>query len=224
MENNLITVVIPARNEERTITKVIELVKLNKKVNQIIVVDNNSTDNTAKLAKTEGVEVIECKEQGKGYAMENGIKCSKNNIIVFIDADVNFENTNIVSDLTEPIIEGKSDFVKSTFDRKAGGVVTEVVVKPLLDLLYPDMYKFSEPISGMIATKKDVFDEIELEKNYGVDVGLLIDIIEKRYRVSEVNIGKIENMSHINKNNDTMSKMSKEIIEAILKRKIKNLN
>lgn len=224
MGNNLITVVIPARNEERTITKVIELVKLNKKVNQIIVVDNNSTDNTAKLAKTEGVEVIECKEQGKGYAMENGIKCAKNNIIVFIDADVNFENTNIVSDLTKPIIEGKADFVKSTFDRKAGGVVTEVVVKPLLDLLYPDMYKFSEPISGMIATKKDVFDEIELEKNYGVDVGILIDIIEKKYRVSEVNIGKIENMSHINKNNDTMSKMSKEIIEAILKRKIKNLN
>ena len=62
-----VTVIIPARNEERTIQKVIRLVQKNTIVNQIIVVDNNSIDNTAKLAKNVGAEVIFCKEQGKGF-------------------------------------------------------------------------------------------------------------------------------------------------------------
>lgn len=61
-------------------------------------------------------------------------------------------------------------------------------------------------------------DELEFEDDYGVDIGILIDVIKKGYRVKEMNIGKIENMSHVSKNNERMRKMSTEIIKAILKR------
>lgn len=219
MENNYITVVIPARNEENTIAQVIEKVKQNDNVKQIIVVNNNSNDNTAQNAENAGAEVIKCENQGKGYAMEAGMKHVKNNIVAFIDADINNYSNNLIEILTDPIIKNEADFVKSTFIRTKGGVVTEVAVKPLLNLLFPDMYKFSEPISGMIAAKKNVLEQLEFEKDYGVDIGILIDVIQNGNRVTEVNIGEIENMSHVSKTNETMSNMSTQIIRAILKRR-----
>lgn len=219
MENNYITVIIPARNEEKTIVQVIEKVKQNNNVTQIIVVNNGSTDNTVQCAKDAGVEVINCDNQGKGYAMEVGMQYVKNNIVAFIDADINNYSNDLIELLTNPIINNEADFVKSTFIRTKGGVVTEVAVKPLLNLLFPNMYKFSEPISGMIAAKKNVLEVLEFEKDYGVDIGILIDVIQNGNRVAEVNIGEIENMSHVSKTNETMSNMSTQIIRAILKRR-----
>ena len=70
----------------------------------------------------------------------------------------------------------------------------------------------------MIAARKKVFDELELEKDYGVDIGILIDVLQKGIKVKEVNIGEIENLSHLTKNNSTMRDMSTQIIRAILKR------
>lgn len=213
-----ISVIIPAFNEEISISKTIEIAKKSTKVNDILVINNLSTDRTEEIAKENGARVKRCNCQGKGYAMEEGIKYAKNNIVVFLDADVNYKNENIVNDLVKPIITQNADFVKSSFDRITGGIVTEVVVKPLLNLVFPDMYKFSEPISGMIAAKKTIFLDMILEKDYGVDIGILIDVIKKGYKVTEVNIGEIDNLSHTNKTNQTMSKMSTEIIKAILKR------
>ena len=218
MVDSYITVVIPARNEEKTIAQVIRKVKQNECVNQIIVVNNNSQDNTAKCAADEGVMVIECDQKGKGYAMEEGLKYVENDIVAFIDADINNYSDNLIEMISNPIINNEADFVKSTFIRTKGGIVTEVAVKPLLDLLFPDIYKFSEPICGMIAARKKVFDELELEKDYGVDIGILIDVLQKGIKVKEVNIGEIENLSHLTKNNSTMRDMSTQIIRAILKR------
>ena len=218
MENNKITVIIPARNEEKTIEEVIDLAKSSKNIEEIMVVNNNSTDRTEELAKKAGAEVIMCENQGKGYAMEKGIQYAKNEIIVFLDADVTNYPKNLVEILTKPLIEKEADFVKSTFIRKRGGIVTEVAVKPLLNILFPNIYKFSEPISGMIACKKSILENLELEKDYGVDIGILLDVINKNYKVTEVNIGEIENMSHLRKTHETITKMSTEITRAILKR------
>ena len=80
------------------------------------------------------------------------------------------------------------------------------------------MYKFLEPISGMIASKKSILEKLVLEKDYGVDIGILLDVINQGYTVKEVNIGEIDNLSHNNKTNLTMSKMSTEILSAIYKR------
>ena len=213
-----ISVIIPAFNEEANIANSIAVAKKCSLVNEILVINNLSTDKTEQIALENGARVERCYCQGKGYAMEDGIKYAKNDVIVFLDADVKYEHQNIVEELARPIIENKADFVKSAFDRTVGGTVTEIVVKPLLNLIYPNMYKFTEPISGMIASRKSILQELTLEKDYGVDIGILLDVINKGYRVTELNIGKIINTSHDHKNNETMSKMSTEIIRAILKR------
>lgn len=209
-----VTVIIPARNEERTIQKVVKLVQKSKLVNQIIVVDNNSLDNTAKLAKNAGAYVVPCALQGKGYAMEEGLKHSINDIVVYIDADISNYSKNLIEKLSEPIRNKKADFVKSMFDR-TGGRVTELVAKPMLEVLFPDMYKFSQPLSGMIAGRKSFFEQIVFEKDYGVDIGILLDMIHIDARIREVHIGTIKNVSQ---QWQSLEKMSREVIKAIIKR------
>lgn len=215
MENK-VSIIIPAYNEEKNIKKVIKLLKNNSNndVNEIIVVDNASTDNTNKIAKSTGVTVIQCDSKGKGYAMEMGLSYAKNSIIVFLDADVNNYSVDLVQILTTPIIEGKADFVKSMFQR-TGGRVTELVAKPLLEILFPDMYKFSQPLSGMIAGRKSYFEKLNFEKDYGVDIGILLDMIKLEARIEEVEIGKINNNSQ---DWIQLEKMSREVMKAIFKR------
>lgn len=213
--NSKISVIIPAYNEEDNITTVIEKTKNNKNVQEIIVVNNLSTDRTEELAKKAGAKVINCNMQGKGYAMEEGMKIVQNDIIVFLDADIPEYSENIIYKLTQPIIENDIDFVKSTFDRE-GGRVTELVAKPLLKLLFPEFEKFTQPLSGMIAGKKQVFEKLQFEKDYGVDIGILIDVVNMKFSIEEVKIGTIQNKS---KEWKALEKMSREVMQAILKRR-----
>lgn len=210
-----ISVIIPAFNEEENIGEVIEKVKKYERVQEIIVVNNLSTDKTAEVAYNAGARVIECNTQGKGYAMEEGIKAAQNEILVFLDADIPSYSEDVVCKLTNPIIERDVDFVKSTFDRE-GGRVTELVAKPLLEILFPELPKFSQPLSGMIAGKKEIFEKIELEKDYGVDIGILLDVLNMNYKVEEQMIGKLENKS---KDWKALDKMSTQVMRAILKRR-----
>lgn len=209
-----LSVIIPAFNEQKCIKKVIKLVKKNENVDEIIVVDNNSTDETAEIARNEGVKVLFCKEQGKGYAIEMGLKEAKNEIVVFIDADINNYSEDLIQTLSEPIVNDEADFVKSMFER-TGGRVTELVAKPLLDIMFPEIYKFSQPLSGMIAGKKSILSKIEFEKDYGVDIGILLDMVEMDARIAEVHIGTIKNDSQHWKN---LEKMSREVMNAIISR------
>lgn len=209
-----VSVIIPARNEEKNIRKVIRLVKKSENVDEIIVVDNNSTDATSVLAQKEGAKVVFCKEQGKGYAMEKGLQEAKNEILVFIDADINNYSKDLIQTLSEPIINDETDFVKSMFER-TGGRVTELVAKPLLDILFPEIHKFSQPLSGMIAGKKSLLSKIEFEKDYGVDIGILLDMLQMKVEIKEVHIGKIKNHSQQWRN---LEKMSREVMNAIIKR------
>lgn len=213
-----ISVIIPAYNEENTIKQVIDVIKKSKIKSEIIVVNNCCTDNTETIAKNEGATVVFCKDKGKGYAMEAGVKAASNEIVVFLDADITDYDENIIDILANPLINDKVDLVKSTFERTKGGMVTELATKPLLDILFPEIYKFSEPLSGMIAGKKSILEQLTFEKDYGVDIGILLDVINMNYIVEEVNIGKIENMSHLCKTTETMRNMSIQIMIAILKR------
>lgn len=214
----MISVIIPAYNEEENIKAVIDMCKINKNVSEIIVVNNLSTDRTEKIAKKEGAKVISCDKQGKGYAMKKGLKEANNEIIVFLDGDINNYTNDVIEILTKPILEKKADFVKASFNRHIGGIVTEVVTKPLLEAYYPELLEFTEPLSGMIASKKSILEDIDFEEDYGVDIGILIDIYKQNKRIVQVNIGDIENSSHKNKTIEKMKKMSTEIMRAILKR------
>ena len=210
----MISAIIPAYNEEENIKTVIDICKANKKVTEIIVVNNLSTDRTEEIAKKEGAKVIFCDKQGKGYAMEAGIEQAQNECIVFLDGDISDYSDDVIYKLTEPILERNVDFVKATFDRE-GGRVTELVAKPLLKLLFPDLQKYTQPLSGMVAGKKSVFQKIELEKDYGVDIGLLLDMVKLNVKIEEVKIGKIKNVC---KSWKALEKMSTEVMRAILKR------
>ena len=213
--NSKISVIIPAYNEEDNIITVIEKTKKNENVQEIIVVNNLSTDRTEELAKKAGAKVVNCNMQGKGYAMEAGMKIAQNDIIVFLDADIPGYSENIIYKLTQPIIENNIDFVKSTFDRE-GGRVTELVAKPLLKLLFPEFGRFTQPLSGMIAGKKQIFEKLQFEKDYGVDIGILIDVVNMKFSIEEVKIGSIQNKS---KEWKSLEKMSREVMQAILKRR-----
>lgn len=137
-----ISVIIPAYNEEKGIANVIKTIRNSSIESEIIVVNNCSTDKTVEEAEKGGADkIVHSDKKGKGYAMEEGLKQASREIIIFIDGDLKIENNRIVEMMVNPILLENVDFVKSTFDRE-GGRVTELVTKPLLDLLFPNMYKF----------------------------------------------------------------------------------
>ena len=210
----LISVIIPAHNEEERVGNVIDKLRQTKSNIEIIVVDNCSTDNTSNIALEKKVILAHCDNRGKGYAMETGLQYAKGNIIVFVDGDLEIFIDDLVTTMVTPIINNEADFTKSAFKRE-GGRVTELVVKPLLDLLYPNMYKFEQPLSGIIAGKKEIFEKIQFEKDYGVDIGILLDVLSLTSKVKEIHIGRIENNSQ---SWHALSDMAKEVAKAILKR------
>lgn len=210
-----VSVIIPAFNEEENIANVIDKSKKCKYVEEIIVVDNKSTDKTEDIAIKKGAKVVKCMQQGKGYAMEEGIKQAIGDIIVFLDADIPDYTDDVVDRLVRPIIEKNVNFVKATFDRE-GGRVTELVAKPMLKILFPEMIQYQQPLSGMIAGKKQCFEEIEFDKDYGVDIGILLDMVKKNVTMEEAYLGTLKNVS---KDWKSLEKMSTEVMIAILKRK-----
>jgi len=188
----MISIIIPALNEESTIKFVIEGLRNSKNVDEIIVVDDKSLDKTVELSIEAGAKVITGTKLGKGSSMKDGLLIARNEIILYLDADITTYPKNIVELMTNPIIEEGFDFVKAYFTRQAGRV-TELVAKPLLSILYPDFPSFIQPLSGMIAGKKLFFNKIEFEEGYGVDIGILIDMYKLGAKIKEVNIGNIEN-------------------------------
>jgi HAD superfamily phosphoserine phosphatase-like hydrolase len=210
----MVTVIIPALNEAETIGTVIGLVKRSLMVSEIIVVDDKSHDNTVHIARESGATVYTSTFLGKGASMREGILFAKNEFLLFLDADITTYPEDIVELMTGPLAEGSADFVKSVFTRQAGRV-TELVAKPLLKLLFPDLARFSQPLSGMMAGKKSMLQKLELENDYGVDIGLLIDMHLAGARIAEVNIGYIENRMQ---SWEQLSNMSLEVSRAIIRR------
>jgi len=208
----MLTVIIPALNEDKTIAQVIRFCQSEPLVSEIIVVDDKSEDKTASIARQEGAKVIISAVRGKGISMKDGIDATTNELIVFLDADIDPYPENTISNLTAPLQNNEADFVKGAFARNAGRV-TELVAKPLLTILFPGLSHFSQPLSGMIAGKKTLFQKIEFFNDYGVDIGILIDMYLMKARVKEVNIGYIENKS---KPWEALGKMSREVSRAII--------
>ena len=210
----MVTVIIPALNEEKTIRQVIRQAKRNGLVNEIIVVDDMSSDNTIAEAKKEEVRIITSTHVGKGDSMREGMLMAKNEIIVFLEPDTPTFGVDIVDKLTAPLIADQADFVKSYFERQSGRMA-ELLGKPLLETFFPQLLKFKQPLSGMIAGKKSIFQKVEFDNDYGVDIGLLIDMHQVRARIAEVCIGEVESDRqplHV------LGRMAKQVANAIFKR------
>ena len=208
----MFSVVIPALNEEKTIEQVVTFCLADPVVSEVIVVDDKSDDETAALAEKAGAKVVISASRGKGISMKEGIEASANELIIFLDADIDPYPEKSIEKLAAPLLSNEADYVKGAFARNAGRV-TELVAKPLLAILFPGLSHFSQPLSGMIAGKKSFFNKIEFFNDYGVDIGILIDMYLMKARVKEVNIGYIENKS---KPWEALGKMSGEVSRAIL--------
>lgn len=208
----MITVIIPVLNEEETIAEVVKFAIGSENVSEVLVVDDKSLDNTITAAKESGANVITSTKLGKGASMKDGLFCAKNEIIVFLDGDIHPYPPFTIKKLTDPIINDTSDFVKAAFGRNAGRV-TELVAKPLLNIFFPDICHFDQPLSGMISGKKSFFEKIDFYDGYGVDIGILLDMHLLNARIAEVNIGYLANKS---KPWQALGKMSREVAGAII--------
>ena len=131
-----ISVVIPALNESATITSVVLYALSSPIVDEVIVVDDGSIDDTAELASLAGARVITSTMLGKGVSMEDGTSAARNEIVPFLDADLIGLEENAIEKMAAPIIRNHSDFVKAKFTRNAGRV-TVLTAKPLLRTYFP---------------------------------------------------------------------------------------
>ena len=213
----MITVIIPALNEEKTVAHVVRLAFNSPHVTEVIVVDDKSLDNTVEEAKKAGATVITSTKLGKGASMKDGVLCAGNEVLVFLDADITTYPEDVITLLASPLLNDNMDFCKSYFSRQAGRV-TELVAKPLLSILYPAFPAFIQPLSGMIAGRKSLLRKLDFEEGYGVDIGILIDMYQSGARIEEVCIGHIENKMQ---SLEQLGKMSREVAAVIL-RKSKN--
>lgn len=208
----MVSIIIPALNEAATIEAVVSFCLREPFVSEVIVVDDNSRDRTAFLAEKAGARVIVSGQRGKGISMRDGIVNATEDVLVFLDADIHPYPANTIRNLAQPVVDGSFDFVKGAFARNAGRV-TELVAKPLLKIFFPELSSFQQPLSGMIAGKRKLFEKLDFFVDYGVDVGILIDMFLMQARMTEVNIGYIENKS---KPWQELGKMSGEVSRAII--------
>ena len=208
----MVSVIIPVLNEEKTVSSVVKFAKADPYVSEVIVVDDQSSDNTVKEASAAGATIVISAQRGKGTSLRDGIKRASNEIVVFLDGDINPYPTETITAMVEPLLHDDCDFVKANFSRNAGRV-TELVAKPLLTLLFPDLAKFNQPLGGMMAGRKQFLSSIDFLPDYGVDVGILIDMCRLGARLKEVRIGYIQNKS---KPWRGLVDMSKEVSGAIL--------
>ncbi len=212
-----VSVVIPAFNEEKSIIHVINTVKKVASINEIIVVDDGSQDNTYNLV-SECDDVILLKHlnnKGKGSAMKTGLKRVTNDIVLFLDADLSEINQYQIEAIIKPILDGEADITKTKFKREAGRV-TELTAKPLLQFFFPEL-NFDQPLSGQFASIKSFLDRIDLEHDYGVDIGIVLDADAQGMRIQEVDIG---NIVHEMSTLQELNIMANEVVRTIVDRAI----
>ncbi|ADJ44577.1 glycosyl transferase [Amycolatopsis mediterranei S699] len=195
-----VSVVIPARNEEATVGAIVaaireELQEHHALVDEILVVDSHSTDATAEVAAAAGADVVAQDAvfpaleglAGKGEALWKGVAATTGDLVVFVDGDLHDFTTSYVTGLLGPLLTDPSvAYVKGFYHRPlgdqadGGGRVTELVARPLLNMFWPELSGFVQPLAGEYAGRREVLESIPFVVNYGVEIGHLIDLTELR--------------------------------------------
>lgn len=207
-----ISCVIPAFNEDSTIISLIRNVKKVESINEIIVVDDGSADNTYNFAKSENVTVLKhSKNKGKGASIKTGAAYASGEIILFLDADLSNISPKKIASLLQPLENDDADLVKASFSR-ARGRVTELVVKPLFQVIMPFL-NFNQPLSGQFAIKSYLMKELAIDDKWGVDIQILLQSVKKGLRIMEVDIGKL---IHKKQPIENLAIMSEQVIKSIL--------
>lgn len=198
-----VSVVLPARDEESTVGDIVtvirrDLVERTPLVDEILVVDSNSTDATAERAREAGARVVAQNEvlpqlpqlTGKGEALWKGLAESSGDLVVFVDADLRSFGAHYISGLVGPLlVDADTHFVKATYERPytgadgivqrgGGGRVTELVARPLINMFWPELAGFGQPLGGEYAARRAVLEQVPFVTEYGVELGLLVDLHE----------------------------------------------
>jgi len=188
-----VSVCIPARNEEATVGSIVRSVRSHfmadaggvDLVDEIVVVDDGSSDRTAEVAERSGakVEQIRGSSGGKGEAMNLAVEASTGDLIVFLDGDVDPFPPHFVPGLLGPVLTDEDTaLVKATYLRPLNGVpgeggrVNELVARPVISLLFPELSEVRQPLAGETAVPRTVLDKVQLAPAYGVEIALLTDV------------------------------------------------
>ena len=184
------SVCLPARDEATTVGAVVttivrELVERRPLVDEVLVVDDRSSDDTVAVAAAAGATVVSAGDvlqgagpgTGKGEALWKSLAAASGDLVAWCDADiVDFDPGFVVGLLGPLLLQHDLGFVKGTYDR-SGGRVTELVARPLIALLLPDLAPFDQPLSGEYAGRREVLEQLPFTQGYGVDLGLLADAV-----------------------------------------------
>ncbi|WP_406052755.1 glucosyl-3-phosphoglycerate synthase [Streptomyces virginiae] len=194
-----VSVVLPALDEEATVGAIVEVVRRDlieglpvPLVDELVVVDSGSADRTAEVAAKAGARVVHRDEilprlpalPGKGEVLWRSLLATHGDIVCFVDADLRDFSAAFVSGIVGPLLTDPDvHFVKAMYDRPLGdtpgqgGRVTELVARPLLNLHWPQLAGFVQPLGGEYAVRRSLLERLPFPVGYGVELGLLVDAL-----------------------------------------------
>ncbi|WP_030727562.1 glucosyl-3-phosphoglycerate synthase [Streptomyces sp. NRRL S-237] len=194
-----VSVVLPALDEESTVGAIVEVVRRElieglpvPLVDELVVVDSGSADRTAEVAAKAGARVVHRDEilprvpalPGKGEVLWRSLLATDGDIVCFVDADLRDFSASFVSGIVGPLLTDPDvHFVKAMYDRPLGdapgqgGRVTELVARPLLNLHWPQLAGFVQPLGGEYAVRRSLLERLPFPVGYGVELGLLVDAL-----------------------------------------------
>jgi glucosyl-3-phosphoglycerate synthase len=240
--NLTISLCLPTLNEEKTIAKEIiimksELMMRYPLIDEIVVIDSGSSDKTVDIASLYGADVYKAddilpdleKYKGKGENLWKALYVTKGDILVYIDADIKNIHHRFVYALLGPLILNEDiKYSKAFYDRPiasdlnimratGGGRVTELVVRPLFSLFFPELTQIIQPLSGEYAGYRELLDKIPFPIGYGVETSMILDIYEK-WGLDVIAQVDLEKRVHRNQDTKALGRMSFVILKTFFHR------
>ena len=236
-----ISLVLPTLNEEETIGPIVrrairEMVGRVPLLDEVLVIDSASTDRTREIAEAEGARVLQHNDilsrygsfRGKGEALWKSLYASTGDLVVWADTDVRNWHPRMVYGTLGPLLhEPRLQYVKGYYQRPiveggvlregGGGRVTELVARPLINLFFPELSGFIQPLAGEYAGRRTLLEQIPFFTGYAVEIGHLIDVAE-RTGIEGLGQVDLERRVHRNQELEGLSRMSFVILQAVMKR------
>ena len=233
-----VSVVLPALNEEETVGAVVETITPLRGglVDELIVLDSGSTDDTAIRAVAAGARVVSrevalpevAPQPGKGEVLWRSLAATTGDIIVFVDSDLLDPDPMFVPHLVGPLLTTEGVHLVKGFyrrplkvsgseDANGGGRVTELVARPLLSALRPELSCLLQPLGGEYAGTRELLTSVPFAPGYGVEIGLLVDTYDRLGldAIAQVNLGV---RAHRNRPLTELATMSRQVIATLLSR------